>query len=120
MAAETHLDMQRFVLTLQLRPDPALVDEYVARHREVWPAVLDSLRDSGILRSEIFLNGYQLIMVLDTTDDFTFDRKAALDQTNPVVMQWEKEMAKFQAVDDAETDASKRWIVAENVFRFSA
>ena len=112
--------MQRFVLTLQLRPDPALVDEYVARHREVWPAVLDSLRDSGILRSEIFLNGFQLIMVLDTTDDFTFERKAVMDQANHAVMQWEKEMAKFQAVDDADTDASKRWVPVQNVFRFLA
>ena len=112
--------MQRFALTLHLRPDPTLADEYVARHREVWPAVLDSLRDSGILRSEIFRNGYQLIMVLDTTDDFTFDRKAAMDQANPVVMRWEKEMAKFQAVDDADTDASKRWVLLENVFHFTA
>ena len=43
------LHMQRFVLTLQLRPDSVLAEEYVARHREVWPEVLDSLRDSGIL-----------------------------------------------------------------------
>lgn len=112
--------MQRFVLTLQLRPDTALVKEYVARHSAVWPAVLDSLRDSGIVRSEIFLNGFQLIMVLDTTDEFTFEQKAAMDQANPIVMQWEKEMAQFQAVDDADTDASKRWVLAENVFRFSA
>lgn len=112
--------MRRFVLTLQLRPDPILVQEYVARHREVWPAVLDSLRDSGILRSEIFLNGFQLIMVLDTTDEFSFERKAAMDQANTVVMQWEKEMAQFQAVDDADTDASKRWVELENVFHFEA
>ena len=112
--------MQRFVLTLQLRPDPTLADEYVARHREVWPAVLDSLRDSGILRSEIFRNGYQLIMVLDTTDNFTFERKAALDQANPIVMRWEKEMAEFQDVTDAGTDASRRWTAVENVFRFAA
>ncbi|WP_419804593.1 L-rhamnose mutarotase [Terriglobus sp.] len=112
--------MQRFVLTLQLRPDPSLVAEYVARHREVWPAVLDSLRDSGILRSEIFLHGFQLIMVLDTTDDFTLEHKAVMDQANPIVMRWEQEMAKFQAVDNAGNDASKRWIVLENVFRFAA
>ena len=112
--------MQRFVLTLQLRPDPALLKEYVERHRTVWPAVLDSLRDSGVLRSDIFLNGFQLIMVLDTTDDFSLERKAAMDQANPLVMQWEKEMAKFQAVDDADTDASKRWVLLDNVFRFEA
>ena len=112
--------MQRFVLTLQLRRDPALVEAYVARHQEVWPAVLDSLRDSGILRSDIFLNGYELIMVLDTTDDFSFERKAAMDRANAVVMQWEKEMAEFQAVDDADSDASKRWVPVENIFHFSA
>lgn len=112
--------MQRFALTLSLRPDPMLVEKYVARHREVWPTVLASLRDSGVLRSEIYLRGYQLFMVLDTTDDFSFERKAAMDQANPAVMQWEKEMAEFQAVDDADTDASKRWVLLENVFRFEA
>lgn len=112
--------MRRYVLTLSLHPDPALVEEYVARHREVWPAVLASLRDSGIVRSEIFRNGYQLIMVLDTTDDFSFERKAAMDQANPVVMQWEKEMAQFQDVKDADSDASKRWMLLENVFHFQA
>ncbi|GAA3748888.1 L-rhamnose mutarotase [Terriglobus aquaticus] len=112
--------MQRFVLTLQLRPDPALAEEYVQRHREVWPGVLESLRASGIVRSEIFRNGYQLFMVLDTTDDFSFERKAAMDQANPTVMQWEKEMAKFQQVDDADTDASKRWVLLESVFQFNA
>lgn len=110
--------MQRFVLTLQLRPDPALAEEYVARHQAVWPAVLDSLRASGILRSDIYRTGYTLTMVLETTDEFTFDRKAEMDRSNPVVMQWEKEMAKFQAVDDADSDASKRWVLSENVFHF--
>jgi L-rhamnose mutarotase len=120
MVAEAHQPMQRFVLTLQLRPDPILLEKYVERHQAVWPEVLESLRASGILRSEIFRNGYQLIMVLDTTDDFSLERKAAMDQANPIVMRWEKEMAEFQAVDDADTDASKRWMVLENVFRFSA
>lgn len=107
--------MQRFCLTLNLRPDPALIAEYVERHRAVWPQVLESLRDSGITSMQIYLEGTQLFMIMDTTDDFTLERKGEMDRANPVVMQWEREMAKYQ-VADADTDASGRWRRMEKVF----
>lgn len=111
--------MQRFVLTLNLRHDPALALKYEKRHQAVWPAVLQSLQAAGVLRSDIYRVDYQLIMVLETSDDFSFERKAELDRNNPQVMQWEREMAQFQDVSDAGTDASQRWQVLRNVFHFA-
>jgi L-rhamnose mutarotase len=107
--------MQRFCLTLAMYPDAALIAEYKDRHRHVWPEVLQSLRDAGVVGMQIFLHEHRLIMVMETTDEFTFARKAAMDRANPTVMRWEREMAKFQDADP-ETDASGRWEPMECVF----
>ena len=57
--------MQRFCLTLNLYPDPSLMEEYVERHRQVWPEVLQSLRDAGVLDMQIYLHTNQLMMIMD-------------------------------------------------------
>lgn len=111
--------MQRFCLTLAMYPDPELIAEYKERHRHVWPEVLQSLRDAGVLDMQIYLQESRLTMVLETTDEFTLERKGEMDRANPVVMQWEREMAKFQAVDPA-TDASARWQRLDCVFSLPA
>ncbi len=111
--------MQRFCLTLNLYPDQALIAEYIERHRSVWPQVLQSLRDAGVLDMLIYQHGTLLVMVMDTTDDFTVERKAAMDRANPIVMRWEKEMAKYQAADP-EADASGRWQRMTGVFNLNA
>ena len=111
--------MQRFCLTLNLYPDQALIDEYIERHRHVWPEVLRSLRDAGVLDMKIYQHGNLLMMIMDTTDDFTIERKAVIDRANPVVMRWEEEMAKYQ-VGDPDSDASGRWQQMQQVFALNA
>lgn len=110
--------MQRFCLTLQLYPDPALIAEYIEYHREVWPAVLQSLHEAGVLDMQIYHHADQLFMLMETTDDFSFERKAAMDQANPKVMEWERQMAKYQIADPS-TDASKRWQLMEKIFQLA-
>lgn len=109
--------MQRFCLTLELYPGDALIAEYIERHNRVWPEVLESLRDAGVLGMEIYRHGARLFMVMETTDDFTFERKAKMDRANPVVMQWEREMAKYQAADPG-ADASGKWQPMDRIFHF--
>jgi L-rhamnose mutarotase len=111
--------MQRFCLTLDLRPDPKLIEEYIERHRKVWPEVLESLRDSGVLDMQIYRLDERLFMVMDTSDDFTFERKAKMDQANPMVMRWEREMAKYQDADPG-ADASRKWQRMEKIFHLGA
>ena len=111
--------MQRFCLTLEMYPDPALMEEYLVRHRSVWPEVLESLRASGVLGMEIYRHGTRLMMVMETTDDFTFERKAEMDRANAVVMRWESEMAKYQKADPG-ADASGKWERMDRIFQFQA
>lgn len=107
--------MQRFCQVLQLYPDPVLIAEYVERHKQVWPDVLRSLQQAGVLDMQIYRHGHLLMMIMDTTDDFSFERKAEMDRANPAVMQWEREMAKYQAADP-NADASGKWQRMDLIF----
>ncbi len=108
--------MQRYCFTLDLRPDQALIDEYVALHRDGRPEIHQSIRDAGVLDMQIFLLGNRMFMIMDTEDDFTMERKAAMDAANPKVQEWEQLMSRFQNVD---TDGSdfKKWRLMQKIFQ---
>ena len=107
--------MKRYVLALDLKPDEALIQEYDQYHRAVWPEVLQSLRNSGILEMEIFRIGNRLCMVLETTDDFSLAEKARLDAANPKVQEWEALMDTYQErLPWVEPGA--KWALMQSVF----
>jgi L-rhamnose mutarotase len=110
--------MQRFCLTLDLRPEPELIAEYIKFHRVGRPEIHRSIRDAGVFAMQIYhLNG-RLFMIMDTSDDFTFEKKAEMDLANPAVQEWEKLMSQFQNVN-SESDPNKRWLPMENIFNLS-
>ncbi len=43
--------MKRYCLALDLKDDPALIEQYEAHHRQVWPEVRQSILDAGISRT---------------------------------------------------------------------
>lgn len=108
--------MQRFCFTLKLRPDSELIAEYVELHRDGRPEIHQSIRDAGVTDMQIFLNGNQLFMIMDTTDSFTLERKAAMDLANPAVVEWERLMSRFQDVDE-HGDSTKRWQLLTKIYQ---
>ena len=112
-------NMRRFCLMLDLRPDPALIAEYIRLHRNVWPEIQASIRDSGVLDMQIFQAGNRLFMIMDTADGFSLERKAAMDAANPKVLEWETLMGRFQQVD-TEADPTTRWVELSQVFQLSS
>ncbi len=110
--------MQRFCLTLDLRNDPALIAEYIEHHKEGRPEIHASIRDAGVVDMQLFELGGRLFMIMDTMDDFSFERKAAMDAANPRVQEWEALMAKFQDVGP-EDDPGGKWKVMRKIFQLS-
>ena len=108
--------MKRYCLALDLKDNPALIREYVRMHTEVWPEIKDSIWKSGILEMEIYLIRNRLFMIIETTDEFSFERKAELDLNDPKVMEWEKLMWKYQASIDPAQPAIK-WQPMELIFK---
>lgn len=111
--------MQRFCLALDLKPDPALIAEYEAHHRAVWPEILESLRKAGIENLEIYRVENRLFMVLEAGDDFSFEKKAKLDAADPKVQEWETLMWKYQQALPTARPGEK-WMVMERIFRLFA
>jgi len=87
---------RRFCLTLDLKDDPKLIEEYKLYHQRVWPEIVRSIKDSGIEDMEIYLRGTRMFMIMEVNEHFSFGAKARADQNDPKVQEWEKLMWKFQ------------------------
>jgi len=82
--------MNRHVLTVDLKDDPAAMDAYITHHRQVWPEVLDSLRRIGIEDMEIFILERRLVMIVETRDGVDIRRAFARHHATPGrVAEWE-------------------------------
>ncbi|MEN9833669.1 MAG: hypothetical protein RL753_823 [Bacteroidota bacterium] len=77
--------MKRFCLALDLIDDAESIRVYEAHHAPgaAWPEVTQHDIDCGILNIEIFRTGNRMFMILETVDDFTFEKKAEMDAANP-------------------------------------
>jgi L-rhamnose mutarotase len=112
--------MKRYCLTVDLKDDPEHIAAYEAHHRRVWPEVLQSLRDSGIVSMEIYRLHNRMFMILETTDDFSFERKGSMDLANPKVQAWEKLMGEFQQNLPWENpDDAWKWKPMDRIFEFN-
>ena len=96
--------MERVCFQLQVRPDR--LEEYRARHREVWPEMLDALRAAGARDYSIFIRGADLFAYLEV-DDFAAFRSAMA--AAPVNDRWQAEMATLvDPLTDPETGFHER------------
>ena len=107
--------MKRYCQTLELRDDPALIDKYVEVHRHVWPEVIAGQREVGILDMQIYRHGRRLFMIMDTRDDFDFERDMARLVGLPRQAEWEAYVARFQGCDPDASSADK-WQRMERIF----
>ena len=109
---------RRYCLALDLKDDPRLIEEYEAHHRAVWPEILQSLAASGILSMEIYRLQNRLCMVMEVSDGFTFERKAAADASNERVQAWEALMWRYQQAVPGGPPGAK-WRLMERIFDFA-
>lgn len=112
--------MSRYCLTVDLKNDPKAIAQYEEYHKAVWPEILNSLTDSGILSMQIYRLKTRMFMIIETVDDFSFERKSQLDVTNPKVQEWEKIMGEFQQSLPWENPNDPwKWKLMDKVFGFN-
>ncbi|SHN77071.1 L-rhamnose mutarotase [Chitinophaga sp. CF418] len=107
--------MKRYCLALDLVNDPALIAEYEAYHREVWPEIKKSITDSGITNMEIYRIMDRLFMIMEVNDSFSFEAKGAADAANPKVQEWEQLMWKYQQALPVAKPGEK-WLMMDRIF----
>ena len=105
----------RYCLALDLVKDAALIAEYEAWHRAVWPEIRQSILDSGIEGMEIYRLEDRLFMIMETGPDFSFERKTAMDAGNPDGERWEELMWKYPVAIPGGKPGEK-WRLMERIF----
>lgn len=107
--------MKRYCQTLQLVNDPVLIQKYIEVHSQVWPEIIEGQHQVGILQMQIFARGNQLFMIVDTCDDFDWDRDMARLSTLPRQAEWEAYVSQFQGCDP-NAASSEKWQLMEQIF----
>jgi len=106
----------RHFLALDLKDDPALIAEYEAYHRDIWPEVRAHLAAHGVTAMEIHRLGTRMVMLMET-DDARYDAQAMAhaSDTDPKIREWEALMWKFQAPTPW-TPEGEKWVGMTKIF----
>ncbi|NNV57609.1 L-rhamnose mutarotase [Limnovirga soli] len=107
--------MKKYCLAVDLKNDQKLIAEYEDWHKKVWPEIIESIHQSGIVSMEIYRVGNRLFMIMKTTADFSFEQKAAMDAANSKVQEWEQLMWNYQQSLPFAKPGEK-WVLMENIF----
>ena len=106
---------QRYCLALDLVDNTDLIAEYKDYHKNIWPDITKSIKDSGIEVLDIYCVGNRLFMIIEASEGFSFDEKSKNDANNPKVQEWEELMWKFQkALPWAKP--GEKWMLMEKIF----
>jgi L-rhamnose mutarotase len=111
--------MRKFCLACDLKNDETFIDAYDGYHQKVWPEITNSLKEAGITVMEIYRTGNRLFMIIQVTDEFSFEKKAAMDTANPIVQKWELLMSEFQQQIPWAPEHVK-WVPMDKIFNFEA
>jgi len=107
--------MKRYSLTLDLKNDPGLIQQYEQMHKEVWPEIIRSIKDTGIENMQIYRYATRLFMIMEVNDDFSFEKKKQADNNNAKVQEWENIMSKLQQPLE-ESAAGEKWKLMDKIF----
>jgi L-rhamnose mutarotase len=107
--------MKKYCLALDLKNDEKLIAEYKAYHQEVWPEIIKSIKDSGIMSLDIYCVDNRLFMIIEAYENFSFEKKTAMDAANTKVQEWEELMWKYQQALPCAAPGEK-WMLMEKIF----
>ena len=107
--------MNRYCQTLELSEDDELIRQYIEVHAHVWPEIQEGIRSVGILDMQIYRQGRNLFMIVDTIDDFDWNADNARLAQLPRQAEWEAYVAQFQGCDPNAPSTAK-WHLMEKIF----
>jgi L-rhamnose mutarotase len=107
--------MKQYCLAVDLKDDARLIEEYEGYHRVIRPEIHASITGSGITRMDIFRTGNRLFMIMETTDEFSFEEKEAADKSDPKVQEWENLMWGYQQPLPWAKPGEK-WVLMKQIF----
>ena len=114
---EFHGPVKRFCRTMELKNDAVLIAEYIKRHseEEAWPEIRAGIRSVGILEMEIYIFNNLLFMIVETPEDFEWDKAFAKLATMPRQAEWEDYVSMFQQCEEGST-SNEKWHLMDRIF----
>lgn len=107
--------MTRHCFTLDLQDDAEKIARYEEHHKNVWPEIIRSIKQAGISNMEIYRHGTRLFMIMETNDDFSFEKKKKADKQNAKVQEWETLMWNYQQAIPGSAPGEK-WVLMNRIF----
>ena len=105
----------KYCFALDLKDDEQLIHEYENHHKAVWPEIINSIKDAGISGLEIYRVANRLFMIMETDDNFSFEKKNGMDNANAKVQEWEKLMWKYQQPLPT-ANPGEKWMLMNKIF----
>ena len=112
--------MKRYCQVLDLKDDPKLIEEYIFWHKpeNIWPEIVQGLREVGIINMEIYRFGNRLFMIVDVPDAFDYEKQMTRLAALPRQAEWEEFVSKFRkSAPDATSD--EKWQMTDKIFDLS-
>jgi L-rhamnose mutarotase len=107
--------MKQYCLALDLKDDAALIAAYEEWHQNIWPEIVESIKEAGIEKMEIYRTGNRLFMIVLANDKFSFESKASMDAANEKVQEWEQLMWNYQQPIPGSKPGEK-WVLMNKIF----
>lgn len=107
--------MRRYCQTLTLVDDEKMIEKYVEAHAHVWPEVIQGQREVGIVDMQIYRKGCSLFMIMDTVDNFDFQRDMKRLASLPRQAEWEAYVSQFQGCA-ANARSDEKWQIMDRIF----
>lgn len=108
---------KRYVKTLTLADDPALIQEYKSLHSEErsWKIIRDGIHGVGILEMELYIYETTVCMIIETPADLDLDKAMEELAALPKQQEWEDYVSGVQKSETGKTSADK-WHLMERFF----
>ena len=110
-------NIKRFVQTLTLNSDEEARREYIKWHspEHNWKEIRNGIREVGIIEMEIYILGNTLVMIVDTPEDFDWEKAMARLATLPRQAKWEAFVSQFQGCN-ANATSDEKWQMMQRIF----
>ena len=107
--------MTRYCFAVDLKDDPQVIAAYEQYHQSVWLEIIKSIKDADIKVMDIYRVSNRLFMIMEVGDDFSFEKKTAMDASNEIVVQWEQMLWDYQqALPTAKP--GEKWVLMQKIF----
>lgn len=107
--------MKRYCQTLTILNNPETIAKYLEAHANVWPKVIEGQREVGILSMQIYALGNRLFMIVDTIDDFDWERDMDKLAQMPAQIEWEAYVSQFQGCT-LNAKSTEKWQMMNKIF----